>query len=674
MNYIVCLDKTPFEAIGDYNYCSLEDMVLTDIISVDTETTGLQARNCDIFCTQIGTGKNNYIIVMYNNNYKFQDLIPYLKNKTMIFHNALFDLGFFYKYGFYPENVRDTMLASKVLYNGAEDSNNYFLPYRHDFGAVMKRELNVQYDKTDQKNIHIVKLSQQSTIEYSFNDVDRLVELHEVLSLKIDQRGYRKTYDLHCNYIRALAYMEQCGLPISSKMWKDKMIKDINNSFEGKTLIENYIYDNLPKYRDGQLDMFNDNKKINVSINSPLQMIKVFNDFGINTKDKDGKDSINEKVISKSKHEFVKMWLDYQEANHRVTTFGDKIYQQIEEERIYTNFNPMVDTARLSSRKGSINFLNFPSDSITRDCFQANDGNVLIVCDYGAQEGVLLADQSKDEAMTASVLEGADLHSLLTKKIHPKLAHLSDEDVAKLHKDKRTQAKISRFALSFGGSAYTLHINQNIPMEEAYVIENSFKDLHKGMYDWGEKNFHLAVKKGYVESADGWKLHLPKFSQYLDLEKKVKNITREQWQSYKIGKSEYKKYWEAKEKKEAYIIKNEEEYNYYKSKKTEVSTFFKLQSEYKRICLNNPIQSSAAHMTKYATLLIFNWILSKGYINVVKIVNVIHDECVVECPENIKNEVCKAVENCMIEAGNHYLKDLTIKADANIGKSWYEAK
>jgi hypothetical protein len=28
----------------------------------------------------------------------------------------------------------------------------------------------------------------------------------------------------------------------------------------------------------------------------------------------------------------------------------------------------------------------------------------------------------------------------------------------------------------------------------------------------------------------------------------------------------------------------------------------------------------------------------------------------------------------MVSAGNHYLKDLKIKADSNIGSSWYEAK
>ena len=678
MNYIITKNPELFN-FDNYNFCELDDMLLSETLAVDTETTSLFPRKGKLFSIQIGTGLNNYIIDLQNysigkEGYLPKDVFPYLKNKTLIFHNALFDLGWFYLENFYPDKILDTMLASKIIYNGQEDPENHFLPYRNDFGAVMKREINVIYDKTDQKNIHIVKLSQTSTIEYSFNDVDRLKELHDALLLKINNGGFKATYELHCRYIRSLAYMENCGLPISSELWKAKMEEDIINAEKWKQKIQEYIYDNLPQFANNQIDMFDTEKRILISITSPVQMLKVFEALKIPTKDKDGKDSINESIISKSKHEFVKLWLDFQEANHRVTTFGDKIYQQIENERIYTNFNPMVDTARLSTRKGNINFLNFPSDKETRSCFKANEGNVMVVCDYSAQEGVLLADKSKDRAMTASVLEGADLHSLLTKKIHPELSHLSDEEVAKLHKDKRTQAKISRFALSFGGSAFTLHINQNIPMNEAVKIENSFKELHEGMYIWGENNFNKAIKVGYIESADGWKLALPKFTKYKKYESIVKSITKEEWQIYKQGKLDYKKKEELLEKKISYQYQYPKSVEYYKSKKSEVTQYFKLKSEYQRLALNNPIQSSAAHMTKLATLLIFEWIIKNNYENIIKIVNVVHDEVIVECPKYLEKTTIENVQSCMLIAGNHYLEDLEIKAEAHADYDWYSAK
>lgn len=672
MNYIICKNKTPFESIGDYNYCTLEDMVLPETIACDSETTGLQPRNCDMFCFQIGTGENNYIIVMYNDNYEFSDLVPYIKDKTMIFHNALFDLGFCYKYGFYPTKIKDTMLASKILYNGGVDDN--YTPYRHDFGSVMKKELDILYNKTDQKNIHIVKLSQQSTIEYSFNDVDKLIELHNALIVKIDLGGFTETYNLHCKYIKALAYIEQCGLPISSEAWETKMIEDVNNTLKWKQTIEEYIYDNLPRFANNQIDMFDNKKRINVSVNSPLQMIKVFNALGIKTKDKDNKDSIGENIISKSKHEFVKMWLNYQEANHRVTTFGDSIYKQIENERIYTNFNPMVDTARLSTRKGNINFLNFPSDSITRKCFKANKGNVMVVCDYSGQETVVAADLSGDTAMTASVVNGDDLHCAFARILFPEIAHLNDETIIKDHKAKRQSAKSPRFAFQYGGSAYTIHQNEGIPLDEAYKIENAFKELHEGLYTWGNIEFEKAIKQGYIESADGWKLALPKFDKFKEYKSKVENITKEQWQMYKQGKLDYKKKFDEKEKGITYKYIFPKSVDFYISKKTEVSQFFKLKSEYQRLCLNNPVQARSAHQLKRATVILFDWIIENGYINKIKIVNTVHDEIIVECEENLKQIAKEAIQSSMLEGGNYYLTNLKIKADANIGESWGEAK
>lgn len=663
-NYIICKDKKPFQEIGDYNYCNLDDMILPDTIAYDSETTGLEARKCEIFCVQIGTGENNYIIVMYNNNYFFQELIPYIINKTLIGHNLLFDIGFMNKYGFYPKQVKDTLLASRILYNG--DVFNI----RHDFGTMMKRELNIFYDKTDQKNIHIVKLSQPSTIKYSFNDVDKLLEAHDVLEQKIIDGGFKDTYNLHCRYIRPLAYMEQCGMPISSLAWNNKMNVDIKNVKISTLKIEEYIYDNIPKFRDGQIDMFNDSKKLKLKITSPLQMIKVFKELKIEVKDKDGKDSINEDIISKSKHEFVSMWLSFQESNHRVSTFGDKILQKVENERIYTNFNPMVDTARLSCRKGNINFLNFPRDEETRNCFVANTGNVMVVCDYSGQENVICADFTGDEAMTAAVVNNKDLHCMFARVLFPEIAELTDEEIMSKHKSKRQDAKSPRFAFNYGGNAYTIHVNEGIPMDKAKEIEIAYKELHSGIYVWGDKVYNTAIVKGYIESVDGWKLKLPKYDIFKDLKSKVENISKEEWNIYKAGKLESNRLKLNPE----YIIKNENSYNYYKGIKGTVSGFFKLKSEYQRLCLNSPIQTCGAHQIKLATCLLFEWIETNNLIGKVLINNSIYDELVLECEEYLGPIVAKNLSKFMQEGGNHYLTNLTIGADANIGSSWGKAK
>lgn len=663
MEYIITKNREYF-SFGNYNFCELEDMKLPETLAYDSETTGLAARHNEIFCCQIGTGKNNYIIHLYDDNYTFEDVIPYLKDRILIGHNLLFDLGFMYKHNFFPKKVKDTMLASKILYNG--DVFNI----KHDFGSVMKRELNVIYDKTDQKNISTVKLSQPSTIKYSFNDVDRLLKLHTALENKIKAGGYNKTYELQCRYIRALAYIEQCGLPISSKAWKEKMELDVKNTMLSAEEITEYIYDKLPKFRDNQIDMFSTQKRIKISLTSPIQMVNVFKALGINTLDDEGKDSINENIISKSKHEFVEMWLKFQESGHRVSTFGENIYKKIENERIYTNFNPMVDTSRISSRRGEINFLNFPADSVTRDCFQANTGNKMIVCDFSAQEGVIMADLSEDKAMTSSVVDGVDLHCLFAKVLFPELEELTDEEIIKHHKDKRQAAKVPRFLFSYGGNSYTLHVQEGIPLNRAIEIDKGFKELHAGLYQWGEETYQKSIKTGYIDSVDGWKLKLPKYDIFMKMKDEIESITKYEWGIYKEGKIEFRK----SKEDPMYIIKNYNNVKYYREKHKNVSTYFKLKAEYFKLSLNNPVQTRAAHQLKLSTCLFFEWIEKENLLWKVKICNSPYDEIVAEAEEQYAEKTRIALPECMLKGGNHYLTNLKIQASANIGDSWYKAK
>ncbi len=81
-NFIITRNKLFFEKIGEYNYCDLDDMVLPNIIAVDSETTSLKPILGDIFAVQIGTGENNYLIHCYDGNYEVEDIIPYIKDKV----------------------------------------------------------------------------------------------------------------------------------------------------------------------------------------------------------------------------------------------------------------------------------------------------------------------------------------------------------------------------------------------------------------------------------------------------------------------------------------------------------------------------------------------------------------------------------------------------------------
>jgi len=666
MNYIITNRKEYFQKIGTYNYCSLEDMVLPNAISCDTETEGLWARRDKLFSVQIGTGKDNYIIDI--ETIPFNELVPYIDNKVLVFQNAVFDLGFFYQLGFFPKKVRDTFIASKLMHNGD-------VTMRHGFAFLMERELGLDYDKSEQKNIAKVKLSTDKAIQYCFNDVDRLLDLNEALEKKIDKGGFRETYELHCRYIRVLAYMEQCGFPISKKLWKNKCQKDKIELEEKKRIVSDYIWEHLPKYRDLQGDLFSEEKKLKLNLKSALQMIPVFKDLGINVIDED-KESINEKVISKTKHPFVDIWLAMQEVVHDVSTYGENILDRIEEDYIYTSFNPILDTARISTRKEGINILNFPANKKTRECVVAHPGAKLIVCDYTGQENSVGADFHQDAVMLASVINDADLHCAFARVLYPELKDLTDEEIIKNHKDKRTASKSPRFLFSYGGNAYTLHQNENIPMEEATIIEKAYKELHEGIYTWGDKVFQEAVKKGYIESTGGFKLQLPYFESFQKAYEKITKLDRAFWAQYREGKKQWKEKQKAELEKIPYDIKYIDSYNLYKNFYQEVRDYFKSKAKYYKLGLNNPIQATSAHQTKEAACLLFEYIEQNNHLWKAKIVNIPHDEFVLEVVDELVEEYIPIVEKCMKDGGNKYLKSglLTMQCDAAAGISWYDAK
>ena len=669
MNYIIT--KTPqfFENIGQFNFCQLEDMILPEVLALDLETTELKPILGDIFAIQIGTGVNNYLIHCYDDNYIPQDVIPFLEGKTLIGHNLTFDLGFFYKYGFYPEKVKDTFIASKILYNGIKE-------YRHDFGTVFERELGINYDKSEQKNINKIKLSTSKSIEYCFNDVDRLIELHTHLETKIIEEGFQETYDLHCEYIKALAYMEQCGVPLSKEKWLQKIELDKQVLKEKEQLVSNYITKNLPQFHQQQLDLFNTEPILGLDLTSPKQMIPVFQALKINCIDDEGKDSISENVIKKTKHEFVNIWLEYQSAKHDVTTFGNNIFEKVIDGRIYTGYNPILDTARISSRKGDVNTLNLPANQRTRECIVAKPGFKMIVSDYEGQETRVGADITGDEAMIDSILNGSDLHCAFARVLYPELQELSDEEITKDHKAKRNASKSPRFCFQFGGTGYTLALNENLPVKEGMRIEGLFKQLHSGIYEYGNRKLQEAVKLGYIESTMGFKLHLPDFERFRELQIKVEQISKREWELYREGKEESQKLEKAKEQKRIYEIQKKSSFDFYSKNKSFISRFFKLKSQYYRLCLNNPTQTTAAHQTKLAACMLFDFIKQNNHLGRAKICIIPHDEFVMEVEDELVELYQKKLGYFMRKAGNKFINNPLIKmnADANSGENWYQAK
>lgn len=81
---------------------------------------------------------------------------------------------------------------------------------------------------------------------------------------------------------------------------------------------------------------------------------------------------------------------------------------------------------------------------------------------------------------------------------------------------------------------------------------------------------------------------------------------------------------------------------------------------------NFPIQGTSADILKRALHLLHKEIAGTS----AKLVNIVHDEVILECDEREAKETCKKLEKAMCDAGEEYVKKVPVKVDAHVADEW----
>ena len=88
-----------------------------------------------------------------------------------------------------------------------------------------------------------------------------------------------------------------------------------------------------------------------------------------------------------------------------------------------------------------------------------------------------------------------------------------------------------------------------------------------------------------------------------------------------------------------------------------------------RIAMNMPIQGTAADIIKIAMVRVYDRIKRENLVG--KLIMQVHDELIIECPENERDTMAKLLNEEMENAVN---LNVRMKADVSFGRSWLEAK
>lgn len=437
--------------------------------------------------------------------------------------------------------------------------------------------------------------------------------------------------------------------------------------------------------------------------------------------------------LQASKSSIVPLYLEYSAAFKVVTSFGQNFLDAINPvtQRIHPTFNQMMDTGRLSCGSGgkgkggktkdddiaeeadenkdtptqannkSVNVQQLPATEETRAAFVPEKGHLLVDCDYGDQEGHVFTELSNDREWIAFYNDPAqrDGHSFVAKMCFPKdLDGVEEKDVKKVRKDLRDLAKKARFCFNYNGQAPTMATNCNIPVDFATEIYNNYFKRFNGIASYFKVQKRDMWNRGYIliSKVTGLRAYIYDYPILKGIERR-KNGMEDFWDIYKAARDSGRVISEIPPsvmqeiaKKFAQGVPIEEiavRYSYKVKKAGKVEEKFidinretvyvsvmkhlwKRKSASDNQSCNYPSQGTAAAMTKIAGIRYFNHLVNDGLIFKVLIPNDVHDEYLIEPPEEIAEQEAKKLSECMEYAANIFCKKVSIKAVPEIAPCW----
>jgi DNA polymerase I-like protein with 3'-5' exonuclease and polymerase domains len=475
----------------------INNVLESKVISVDTETTGLDPHTCKTRLVQIGVRspkKEIYVIDCFKVR-NVNDLITTLMcnpNTIKIMHNGKFDYEFI-KTSFGCDIkgiIFDTMLAAKLLnFDGLPN-------YRLD--GLCKYYLNTIISKTEQKSNWSGNLS-ESQLNYAAIDVLLLHDLRNILRNQLIKNNMQKVTNIEMQCLKAVAEIELAGMKLDVDKWSilsDRLDRELE-------LIEKPLQVYLP----------------GVNLNSDKQLLQYIKSH---FPELITLEATNVETLNKYNHDMLTLLTKYNKASKAVNTYGKNILEFVNPVtgRIHGSFWQIgCRTGRFSCKEP--NLQNIPRTKEYRSCFIPEKGNVFIICDYSAIELRTTSEVSKEPVMIEAFKNGEDLHKRTAMIV-------SGKPLEEITKEMRQAAKALNFGLVYYIQPPTLkeyasnNYGVNMTLQEAinYRIKyfNSYKVLakwHEHMKDKCKKSRTLQTRTGRIRDWGKWS---PSLTEYINYE------------------------------------------------------------------------------------------------------------------------------------------------------------
>jgi DNA polymerase I len=337
--------------------------------------------------------------------------------------------------------------------------------------------------------------------------------------------------------------------------------------------------------------------------------------------------------------------LEYRELSKLVSTYLIALKDAINAKtgRIHSSFHQTVAaTGRLASSDPNLQNIPIRTDvgREIRRAFLAPPGCVLVTADYSQIELRLLAHLSRDPALIQAFHEDQDIHTAVAAQIH-------GVPLDKVTREQRSGAKMVNFGIVYGITSYGLSRRLNIPERDAAVIINDYKRKFSGITTFLQECIEHARSKGYVETI----LHRRRPIPDIDSNIPTRRALAERLSINSVVQGSA-----------ADLIKV-----------AMVDIYHSLEQKRARKEASNHPSQLLSLITPESSR-IDSTTLPHGHVSDfpgLRMLLQIHDELVFECPEPLAEAAKKFIATRMEQA---MTLSVPLKADAHIGRNWFEGK
>lgn len=628
-------------------------------VAIDTETMGLQPFKDPIVGISFYAPHRGYYIPLRHADPEVQclplELVakvlkPLLEDpkKQWLLHNAKFDIHVLWKWlGIELKPFFDTMIAQALLDENQSKRLKDLATLYLKIPADNFNELfgNVTFDKVPIKMDPVTRRGNLATY-YATKDTELTYKLYEFQKMHLDN-------PLLANLKNLMFNLEMPFLDVVVKAER-----------RGVRMDEDYLRNEVAPQLKAEVEELR--KKIHeytgeINLNSPKQVAEaLYGKLKLPKVNKDTPLSTNKRTLKllTAHHPVAKLLLDYRAKEKLYTAFAVKLPELVIDGRVHCNFQTLgTKTGRMSCNSPNLQQIPARVGGLIRNAFIADEGRLLASMDFSQQELRVLAHVSRDEALMQAFLEGRDIHSLtaagMWNRKHPddvvtyeyfmycrELLPLFQDVDGNLDESKFSEENLNKL-LAEGKLRSVETLREDIAKGKEFDrIRSSAKVVNFGI-------IYGMTAKGLADALEVTEEDAEKYIQgYFDAYPGVKRWMREQEEQ--IRKHMFTTTM-LKRKRRVY---------------PEMTSGQRwLEARGVRQGINSIIQGSSADMVKLASIKLQPLLEELD----AQIVLWVHDELIVDVPENIGMENLQKITEIMCTA---LPLDCGLRSDIEVGRKW----